>query len=70
MNTIDLNNLDIDAHTKMLIVLMWDVEDLTNKLNNWLYSNPNDGDEVQEARDLINDARSKIREYIDHSYAN
>ena len=49
---------------------MWDVEDLTSKLNNWLYSNPNDGDEVQQARDLINDARSKLREYIDHSYTN
>lgn len=66
----NLNDLDLDVHIKMLIVLMWDVKELTNKLNNWLYSNPNEGDEVQQARDLINDARSKIREYIDYSYTN
>lgn len=66
----NLNDLDLDAHIKMLIVLMWDVESITDKLNNWLYSNPNEGDEVQQARDLINDARSKIREYIDYSYTN
>ena len=53
---------------KTILELMWELKDLESKLNTWLYLYPYEADEVQEARTLLQDARLKIREYIDHSY--
>ena len=54
-----------------LLKLMWDIEELKNKINHWLQSNPTEhGEEVEQARDFLYNAKSKLREYIDYSYTN